>query len=151
MKQQECSAFLEEVLTAGKALSAPAAEHIQTCAECAALREMTEQLKVPVPEVPEALDRNILQYAREARRRRRVQQLLFRRVFPVFAAAAAAVVCVVALLPDEPEVRHTPMADVNLAAADAAKVWNMLESEAFDLNYELMSCQQTVADWQGMM
>ena len=154
MKKQDCSVFLEEVFAVETPLTGPAAIHVQSCPECAALREMAETcvMRTAVPEIPEKLDRAVLAYAGEARRRRSFQQMFFRRIMPVVTAAAATVVCVVALLPEnEPEFWRAAPADITLAAADAVQEWNMLESEAFELNYELTSCQQTVADWQGLM
>lgn len=155
MKEHDCSIFLEEVLTAGKPLSAEAAKHVQICSECAALRETAERCSGHAGtalEIPAALDQAILAYAGEARRRRNFHQLFFRRVIPAFAAAAAAVVCVVALQPEEtPAIRGAwTAADITLAAADAVTEWNMLESEACSLNYELTSCQQLMAELQGI-
>ncbi len=148
MKKQDCSVFLEEVLTAGRPLSAPAAEHVQNCPECAALREMTERFTGAgeLPEVPEVLDRAVLAYAGQERRRRSFHQLFFRRIVPVAAAAAAAVVCVVALLPepDAPGSEYTEM-DIAAAAAISVTEWNTLETEAVALNYELTSCQQALS------
>ncbi|MBO5688690.1 MAG: hypothetical protein J6S73_02080 [Lentisphaeria bacterium] len=150
MKKQDCSIFMEEVLTVETPLTGPAALHVQSCPECAALREMAEKcaVKTAVPEIPAALDRAVLAYAGESRRRQRIRQLFFRRIMPAVTAAAAAVVCVVALLPEE---KTPPERNITLAAADAANEWNMLESEAFKLNHELTSCQNDVADWQVLM
>ncbi|MBQ7394363.1 MAG: hypothetical protein IJV89_08460 [Lentisphaeria bacterium] len=155
MKQQECSHFLEEILTGQKPLSLEAAEHVKNCAECAALRESLECFtgNTALPEVPETLDRAVLEYAGTARRRRNFHQLFFRRIMPFAAAAAAAVVCVIALLPEADPVSPREFgADLTVAAAKSVKEWNVLESEACDLHYELMSCQQILtADWHGTM
>ena len=155
MKQQECSSFLEEILAGKSPLSLEAAEHVKCCAECAALRESLECFtgNAALPEVPETLDRAVLGYAKKARCRRNFHQLFFRRIMPFAAAAAAAVVCVVALLPESaPGSPRELGADLTMAAAKSAKEWNVLESEAFDLHYELMSCQQILtADWHGTM
>ena len=53
MKKQDCSIFMEEVLTVETPLTGPAALHVQSCPECAALREMAEKcaLKTAVPEI----------------------------------------------------------------------------------------------------
>ena len=157
MKKQDCNVFLEEVLTAGGTLSAQAAEHVKNCSECAALREMTERLAgigQELPEVPEVLDRAVLAHAGQMRRRRSFHQLFFRRMLPGAAAVAAAAVCMVALLPESeaPVKAERTGADFAAAAAVSVTEWNTLETEALALNYELTSCQQTLAaDWHGVM
>ena len=155
MKKQDCSIFMEEVLTVETPLTGPAALHVQSCPECAALRESLECFtgNAALPEVPETLDRAVLEYAGTARRRRNFHQLFFRRIMPFAAAAAAAVVCVAALLPEADPVSPREFgADLTVAAAKSVKEWNVLESEACDLHYELMSCQQILtADWHGTM
>jgi hypothetical protein len=155
MKKQDCSHFLEELLSAGATLSPAAAEHVKHCSECAALREMTVRFTKSgdLPEVPEALDRTVLEYAGQMRRRHSFHQLFFRRIVPFTAAAAAVVVCMVVLFPESDQtVCGEPAQDITVAAARAAADWNSLESEAYGLNYELTSCQQTLmADWQGAM
>lgn len=155
MKKQDCSVFLEELLSAGTPLSPAAAEHVKNCSECDALREMAVRFTKcgELPEVPEALDRAVLEYAGQMRRRHNFHQLFFRRIVPFAAAAAAVVVCMVALFPEsEQTVCGEPVQDITVAAARAAADWNSLESEACGLNYELTSCQQALmADWQGVM
>ena len=155
MKKQECSIFLEELLSAGTPLSTAAAEHVKHCPECDALREMAARFTKcgDFPEVPETLDRAVLDYAASQRRRHSFHQLFFRRIVPVAAAAAAVVVCMVALFPESDRaVCGEPVQDITVAAARAAADWNSLESEAYGLNYELTSCQQALmADWQSAM
>lgn len=155
MKKQDCSIFLEEVLSADMPLSAAAAEHVKACPECAALREMTVRFtrNGDLPEVPEVLDHAVLEYAGRQRRRHSFHQLFFRRIVPVAAAAAAVAVCAVTLFPEtEPPVSGLPAQDITVAAAAAAADWNSLESEAYGLSYELTSCQQALmADWHGAM
>ena len=154
MKKQDCSIFLEELLSAGTPLSTAAAEHVKHCPECDALREMAARFTKcrDFPEVPETLDRAVLDYA-ASQRRHSFHQLFFRRIVPVAAAAAAVVVCMVALFPESDRaVCGEPVQDITVAAARAAADWNSLESEAYGLNYELTSCQQALmADWQSAM
>ena len=97
MKKQDCSIFLEELLSADMPLSTAAAEHVKHCHECDALREMAVRFTRcgDLPEVPETLDRAVLEYAGQMQRRHSFHQLFFRRIVP-FAAAAAAVEPVVA-------------------------------------------------------
>ena len=155
MKKQDCSIFLEELLSADMPLSTAAAEHVKHCHECDALREMAVRFTRcgDLPEVPETLDRAVLAYAGQMQRRHSFHQLFFRRIVPFAAAAAAVVVCMVALFPESDRaVCGESAQDITVAAARAAADWNSLESEAYGLNYELTSCQQALmADWQSAM